>query len=88
MVLLQSTDLPNMALPPCHSFVQFYVCNGELSCQLYQRSGDMVCNLQGIVEKITITLLWSCVCVKFSLRSIKLRERRLNQSALPGTFAE
>lgn len=34
-------DLPNMALPPCHSFVQFYVCNGELSCQLYQRSGDM-----------------------------------------------
>lgn len=34
-------DLPCMALPPCHSFVQFYVCNGELSCQLYQRSGDM-----------------------------------------------
>ncbi|XP_031557589.1 thymidylate synthase-like [Actinia tenebrosa] len=34
-------DLPLMALPPCHSFVQFYVANGELSCQLYQRSGDM-----------------------------------------------
>ncbi|XP_013397041.1 thymidylate synthase [Lingula anatina] len=34
-------DLPKMALPPCHSFVQFYVCNGELSCQMYQRSGDM-----------------------------------------------
>eukprot|EP00057_Strongylocentrotus_purpuratus_P035106 XP_797720.1 PREDICTED: thymidylate synthase [Strongylocentrotus purpuratus] len=34
-------DLPKMALPPCHAFVQFYVCNGELSCQLYQRSGDM-----------------------------------------------
>jgi len=34
-------DLPYMALPPCHSFVQFYVNNGELSCQLYQRSGDM-----------------------------------------------
>ncbi|XP_035666882.1 thymidylate synthase-like [Branchiostoma floridae] len=33
-------DLPKMALPPCHAFVQFYVCNGELSCQLYQRSGD------------------------------------------------
>ena len=31
-----------MALPPCHAFVQFYVCNGELSCQLYQRSADMV----------------------------------------------
>lgn len=35
------TDLPKMALPPCHAFVQFYVCNDELSCQLYQRSADM-----------------------------------------------
>jgi len=34
-------DLPQMALPPCHCFVQFYVANGELSCQLYQRSADM-----------------------------------------------
>lgn len=34
-------DLGKMALPPCHAFVQFYVANGELSCQLYQRSGDM-----------------------------------------------
>eukprot|EP00112_Aurelia_sp_Birch-Aquarium-sp1_P023315 Seg690.2 transcript_id=Seg690.2/GoldUCD/mRNA.D3Y31 product="Thymidylate synthase" protein_id=Seg690.2/GoldUCD/D3Y31 len=34
-------DLPKMALPPCHAFVQFYVCDGELSCQLYQRSGDI-----------------------------------------------
>jgi len=35
------TDLPEMALPPCHSFCQFYVCDGELSCQMYQRSCDM-----------------------------------------------
>lgn len=34
-------DLPKMALPPCHCFVQFYVADGELSCQLYQRSADM-----------------------------------------------
>nr|XP_010333819.1 thymidylate synthase isoform X1 [Saimiri boliviensis boliviensis] len=34
-------DLPLMALPPCHALCQFYVVNGELSCQLYQRSGDM-----------------------------------------------
>ncbi|XP_061878067.1 thymidylate synthase isoform X1 [Entelurus aequoreus] len=34
-------DLPLMALPPCHTLCQFYVCDGELSCQLYQRSGDM-----------------------------------------------
>ena len=30
-----------MALPPCHALFQFYVCDGELSCQLYQRSADM-----------------------------------------------
>lgn len=34
-------DLPLMALPPCHALCQFYVINDELSCQLYQRSGDM-----------------------------------------------
>lgn len=34
-------DLPLMALPPCHALCQFYVCDGELSCQLYQRSADM-----------------------------------------------
>jgi len=33
-------DLPNMNLPPCHAFFQFYVSNGKLSCQLYQRSAD------------------------------------------------
>ncbi|NXV72636.1 TYSY synthase, partial [Atlantisia rogersi] len=34
-------DICLMALPPCHALCQFYVLNGELSCQLYQRSGDM-----------------------------------------------
>ncbi|NXM23193.1 TYSY synthase, partial [Ploceus nigricollis] len=34
-------DISLMALPPCHALCQFYVLNGELSCQLYQRSGDM-----------------------------------------------
>lgn len=34
-------DLDKMALPPCHVFAQFYVANGELSCQMYQRSADM-----------------------------------------------
>ncbi|KAB1274306.1 Thymidylate synthase [Camelus dromedarius] len=33
--------LPLTALPPCHALCQFYVVNGELSCQLYERSGDM-----------------------------------------------
>nr|WKR23422.1 thymidylate synthase [Human alphaherpesvirus 3] len=34
-------DIPLMVLPPCHTLCQFYVANGELSCQVYQRSGDM-----------------------------------------------
>ena len=34
-------DVPNMALPPCHTLSQFYVNDGKLSCQLYQRSGDV-----------------------------------------------
>ena len=34
-------DIPQMALPPCHLLAQFYVCEGELSCQMYQRSADM-----------------------------------------------
>lgn len=34
-------DLPNMNLPPCHAFFQFYVANGRLSLQLYQRSADV-----------------------------------------------
>jgi thymidylate synthase len=34
-------DIPNMKLPPCHAFIQFYVANDRLSCQLYQRSADV-----------------------------------------------
>lgn len=34
-------DVEKMALPPCHAFFQFYVANGKLSCQLYQRSADI-----------------------------------------------
>jgi thymidylate synthase len=35
------SDIPQMKLPPCHAFFQFYVADGRLSCQLYQRSADI-----------------------------------------------
>jgi thymidylate synthase len=41
VVAFNPGDVEKMALPPCHAFFQFYVANGKLSCQLYQRSADV-----------------------------------------------
>lgn len=41
VVAFNPSDVDKMALPPCHAFFQFYVTNGKLSCQLYQRSADI-----------------------------------------------
>lgn len=41
VVAFNPGDADKMALPPCHAFFQFYVANGKLSCQLYQRSADI-----------------------------------------------
>lgn len=41
VVAFNPGELDQMALPPCHAFFQFYVANNKLSCQLYQRSGDV-----------------------------------------------
>lgn len=49
-------DLPKMALPPCHAFFQFYVAEGKLSCQLYQRSCDTFLGLPFNIASYSLLL--------------------------------
>lgn len=56
-------DLPNMALPPCHCLFQFYVADGKLSCQLYQRSADIFIGVPfNIASYALLTLMVAQVC--------------------------
>ncbi|MDR1348527.1 MAG: thymidylate synthase [Prevotellaceae bacterium] len=56
-------DLKNMALPPCHALFQFYVSNGKLSCQLYQRSADVFLGVPfNIASYALLTMMMAQVC--------------------------
>lgn len=56
-------DIEKMALPPCHSFFQFYVADGKLSCQLYQRSADIFLGVPfNIASYALLTLMMAQVC--------------------------
>jgi len=56
-------DVENMALPPCHCLFQFYVANGKLSCQLYQRSADTFLGVPfNIASYALLTLMVAQVC--------------------------
>ncbi|MBL7743391.1 MAG: thymidylate synthase [Chitinophagaceae bacterium] len=56
-------DLPEMALMPCHTMFQFYVANGKLSCQLYQRSADVFLGVPfNIASYALLTMMVAQVC--------------------------
>jgi thymidylate synthase len=56
-------DLPKMALMPCHSLFQFYVADGKLSCQLYQRSADVFLGVPfNIASYALLTMMIAQVC--------------------------
>lgn len=56
-------DLPQMALSPCHCLFQFYVANGKLSCQLYQRSADTFLGVPfNIASYALLTMMMAQVC--------------------------
>lgn len=56
-------DVPYMALPPCHAFMQFYVVDDKLSCQLYQRSGDVFLGIPfNIASYSLFTMMIAQVC--------------------------
>ena len=56
-------EVPNMALPPCHTMFQFYVAEGKLSCQLYQRSADLFLGVPfNIASYALLTMMMAQVC--------------------------
>ena len=63
VVAFNPGELDQMALPPCHAFFQFYVANGKLSCQLYQRSADIFLGVPfNIASYSLFTMMVAQVC--------------------------
>ena len=70
--------LKDMALPPCHCLAQFYVANGELSCQMYQRSADM-----GLGVPFNIASYSLLTCMIAHVTNLKVSPRLLHCVFIP-----
>ena len=63
VVAWNPADVEKMALPPCHCLFQFYVANGRLSCQLYQRSADIFLGVPfNIASYALLTMMIAQTC--------------------------
>ena len=60
VVAFNPGELDKVALPPCHAFFQFYVANGQLSCQLYQRSADAFLGVPFNIASYSLLTLMVC----------------------------
>ena len=89
-------DMPKMALPPCHALFQFYVADGKLSCQLYQRWADIFLGVPfNIASYALLThmvaqvsgLAWAISCTRWATRTCTTTtssRRGLQLSRTPG----
>ena len=82
-------ELPHMALPPCHVLFQFYVENGRLSCQVYQRSADIFLGLPfNIASYALLTHMVAKVCslgvgeLIFALGDVHLYQNHVKQARI------
>ena len=82
-------EVDDMALPPCHALFQFYVANGKLSCQLYQRSADIFLGVPfNIASYALLTMMVAQVCglqageFVHTLGDVHLYQNHLEQARL------
>ena len=83
-------EIPQMALPPCHALFQFYVADGRLSCQLYQRSADLFLGVPFNIASYALLTHMVAQQVGLERRRLRLDRRRLphlRQPRRPGARA-
>ena len=70
-------EIPQMALPPCHAFFQFYVADGRLCCQLYQRSADLFLGVPFNIASYALLTHMMAAQAGSRGRGVRLDRRRL-----------